>query len=47
MVLINNKKTYKSKNLIGKGKYIIGVVDQSLVKQVGRVKDKGRKLKLQ
>ena len=33
MALINNKKIYKNKNFCGKGKYIIKVVDLSLIKQ--------------
>ena len=33
MALINNKKTYESKNLTEKGKYIIKAVDQSLIQQ--------------
>ena len=33
MALINNNKTHKSKNLTGKGKYIIKVVNLSFVKQ--------------
>ena len=32
MTLINNMKTYKCKSLTGKGKYIIKVVDQSVIK---------------
>lgn len=40
MTLINNKKTHESRSLTGKGKHIIKVVDQSLIKQAWRVKDK-------
>ena len=29
-----NKKTYESKNLTGKGKYIVKVVNQLVIKQV-------------
>ena len=43
MVLINNKKTYESKNLTGKGKYIIKVVDKSLIKQAWWLKEKSSK----
>lgn len=32
MALINNKKTHKSKNLIGKDNFLVKV-DQSLIKQ--------------
>ena len=31
--MINNEKTHESKNLTGKGKYIIKAVNQSLIKQ--------------
>ena len=41
MPLFNNNKTYKIKNLSGKGKYVINIVDQSLIKQVWSLKDKG------
>ena len=33
MALLNKKKTYESKNLTGKGNYIIKVVNQSFIKQ--------------
>lgn len=39
MVLINNKK-YESNNLSGKGKYIIKVADQLLIKQAKKLKIK-------
>lgn len=32
MALINNKKTHESKNLSGKGKYVVKVVDKSTYK---------------
>lgn len=31
MALTNNKKTYKSRNLTGKGKCIVKVVDRSAI----------------
>ena len=34
----------KGKNLIGKGKHTVKVVDQPLIKQVGRIKDKSSKI---
>ena len=42
MALINNKKTYKSKNLTEDG--IIKVVDQSFIKLAWRLKDKSSKI---
>ena len=44
MVLINSKKMYETKNLTGKGKYIIKVVDQSHIKQAYKLKTKLVKL---
>lgn len=35
MTQINNKKTCKSKNLTGKGKRIVKIINQSLIKQGG------------
>ena len=43
MVLINKKKKHESKNLTGKDKYILNVVDQSHIKQAPRLKDKSSK----
>ena len=40
MALINNIKTYLSENLTRKGKSIVKVIDQSLIKQESRLKDK-------
>ena len=34
----------KGNNLIGKGKNTVKVVDQPLIKQVGRLKDKNSKI---
>ena len=38
-----NKKTYESKNLTGKGKYIVKVVNQLVIKQVWRLKAENSK----
>ena len=43
MALINNKKTYESKNLTVKGKCMIKAEDQSLIKQAQRLRDKSTK----
>ena len=37
-------KSYKRKNIIGKGKYIVRVVDQPLIKLAGRLKDKSKEI---
>ena len=47
MELLHTEKKCQNderKNLIGKGKYTIKVLDQTLTKLVGRLKDKSRKI---
>ena len=43
-MIARNMKITKGKNLMGKGKHIVKVVNQPLPKLIGRLKDKSSKI---